>query len=40
MRENKLSDKEYMKLAIELSKKAYYPYGAIIVKDNKIIGFI
>ena len=33
-----MNDKEYMKLAIELSKKAYYPYGAIIVKDNKIIG--
>ena len=33
-----MNDKEYMKIAIELSKKAYYPYGAIIVKDNKIIG--
>lgn len=33
-----VNDKEYMKLAIDLSKKAYYPYGAIIVKDNEIIG--
>ena len=33
-----MTDEEYMKIAIELSKKAYYPYGAIIVKDDKIIG--
>lgn len=33
-----MTDKEYMDLAIELSRKAYYPYGAVIVKDNKIIG--
>lgn len=33
-----MTDKEYMDLAIELSSKAYYPYGAVIVKDNKIIG--
>lgn len=33
-----MTDKEYMNLAIELSKKADYPYGAVIVKDNKIIG--
>lgn len=33
-----MEDKEYMKLAIELSKKAFYPYGAIIVKDGQIIG--
>ena len=33
-----MTDKEYMDLAIELSKKAYYPYGAVIVKDDKIIG--
>lgn len=31
-------DKDYMALAIELSSKAYYPYGAVIVKDNEIIG--
>lgn len=33
-----MTDKKYMDLAIELSSKAYYPYGAVIVKDNKIIG--
>ena len=33
-----MNDKEFMDIAIELSKKAYYPYGAVIVKDNKIIG--
>jgi len=33
-----MTDKEYMALAIELSGKAYYPYGAVIVKDNEIIG--
>lgn len=33
-----MTDKEYINLAIELSKKADYPYGAVIVKDNKIIG--
>ena len=33
-----MRDKEVRDLAIELSKKAYYPYGAVIVKDNKIIG--
>ena len=29
-----MNDKEYMKLAIELSKKAYYPYGATL-EDSK-----
>lgn len=33
-----MNDKEFMDLAIELSSKAYYPYGAVIVKDNEIIG--
>lgn len=33
-----MNDEDYMKLAIDLSSKAYYPYGAIIVKNNKIIG--
>lgn len=33
-----MNDKEFMNLAIELSKKAYYPYGAILVKDGEIIG--
>jgi len=31
-------DQEYMNIAIEISKKATYPYGAVIVKDNQIIG--
>ncbi len=33
-----MTDKEYMDIAIEISKKATYPYGAIIVKNNQIIG--
>lgn len=33
-----MTDEDYMKLAIDLSKKAYYPYGAVIVKDGEIIG--
>ena len=33
-----MTDKEYMNIAIEISKKSTYPYGAIIVKDNQIIG--
>lgn len=33
-----MTDKDYMNLAIELSSKAYYPYGSVIVKDNEIIG--
>ena len=35
-----MSDSEYMNIAIEISKKAFakYPYGAIVVKDGKIIG--
>ena len=33
-----MTDKEYIDIAIEISKKAKYPYGAIIVKDGKIIG--
>jgi len=31
-------NKKFMQIAIDISKKATYPYGAIIVKDNKIIG--
>jgi tRNA(Arg) A34 adenosine deaminase TadA len=34
----KNSDFEYMRIAIDISKKAKYPYGAIVVKDGKIIG--
>lgn len=33
-----MTDKEYMQIAIDISKKAKYPYGAIVVKDDKIIG--
>ena len=32
-----MTDEEYMKIAIEISKNSKYPYGAIIVKDGKII---
>lgn len=31
-------DEKFIDIAIELSKKAYYPYGAIIVKNGIIIG--
>ena len=31
-------DEKFIDIAIELSKKAFYPYGAIIVKDGQIIG--
>ena len=33
-----MTDKEYMQIAIDISKKAKYPYGAIVVKNDKIIG--
>lgn len=33
-----MTDEEYIDIAIEISKKAPYPFGAIIVKDGKIIG--
>ncbi len=33
-----MSDEEYIDIAIEISKHAKYPYGAIVVKDNQIIG--
>ena len=33
-----MTDEQFIDIAIEISKKAKYPYGAIIVKDNKIIG--
>lgn len=32
-----MSDEGYMRLAIELSKKGKYPYGAVIVRDGVII---
>lgn len=31
-------DEKYIDIAIEISKKAKYPYGAIAVKDDVIIG--
>lgn len=31
-------DEKFMDIAIEISKNAKYPYGAIIFKDRKIIG--
>jgi len=31
-------DKKFMDIAIEISKNSTFPYGAIIVKNNKIIG--
>lgn len=33
-----MSDEQYIDIAIEISKKSKYPYGAIIVKNDKIIG--
>ena len=33
-----MTDKEYIDIAIEISKNAKYPYGAIVVKNNEIIG--
>ena len=35
---NKEKDKYYIDIAIEISKNAKYPYGAIVVKDDEIIG--
>ena len=33
-----MTDEQFIDIAIEISKKAKYPYGAIIVKNGKIIG--
>ena len=33
-----MNDEQYIDIAIEISKTAKYPYGAIIVKDDIIIG--
>lgn len=33
-----MNDEEYIDIAIEISKKAKYPYGAIVVKDDMILG--
>lgn len=31
-------DEKFIDIAIEISRKAKYPYGAIVVKDGEIIG--
>lgn len=33
-----MTDEQYIDIAIEISKKGKYPYGAIVVKDGNIIG--
>ena len=33
-----MTDKEYMQIAIDISKTEAYPFGAIIVKNDKIVG--
>ena len=33
-----MTDEQYIHIAIDISKKAKYPYGAIVVKDGEIIG--
>ncbi len=33
-----MTDKQYIDIAIEIPKNAKYPYGAFVVKDNKIVG--
>lgn len=33
-----MNDIDYMKRAIELARLGTFPYGAVVVKDNKIIG--
>lgn len=33
-----MNDEKFIDMAIEISKNAKYPYGAIVVKDGKIIG--
>ena len=33
-----MTDEQYIDIAIVISKNAKYPYGAIVVKDGKIIG--
>lgn len=33
-----MTDEDYIDIAIEISKTACFPYGAIVVKDKKIIG--
>lgn len=33
-----MTDEEFIDIAIEISRHAKYPYGAIVVKDDEIIG--
>lgn len=33
-----MNDEKYIDIAIEISKNAKYPYGAIVVKDDMILG--
>ena len=33
-----MTDEQYIDIAIEISKNSNNPYGAIVVKDNQIIG--
>ncbi len=33
-----MTDSDFMKIAIDISSKEEYPFGAIIVKDGKIVG--
>ena len=33
-----MNDEKYIDIAIDISEKSEYPYGAIIVKDDEIIG--
>ena len=33
-----MNDEQFIDIAIEISKNAKYPYGAIVVKDGEIIG--
>lgn len=33
-----MKDEQYIDIAIEISKNAKYPYGAIVVKGNMILG--
>ena len=32
-----MNDEYYIDIAIEISKNAKYPYGAIVVKDDKML---
>jgi len=33
-----MTDEDFMSVAIDISAKAKYPFGAIVVKDGEIIG--